>query len=793
MNTQKRPGRKKSIIWLSIIGVFILIFSVLTVLPFNLGINDYVPVVNNISLGIDLKGGVYVLMEASNIDKDGNVMEDRVFDDTVEGTITVLTNRLVAKGFTEATVVRQGDNRIRIEIPDVENTEEIFDLIGKPARLEFKDENGTVLLTGSDLETAYATYEQDQNSTNYGKAAVGLKFNAEGTVKFAEATRNNLNKKISIYVDDNLVSEPTVNQEITGGNAIISPMESYEAAQNLAIQLQSGALPLTLETKESGSISPTLGQDALKGGLIAGVIGLVLVMIFMVIYYRGLGVVASISLYIYTLLLLYVLAGMPIAFSLKIIPQAQMTLPGIAGIILSIGMAIDANVIIYERIKDEYKLGKSFESSFKTGFKRSAAAIIDSNVTTLIAGIVLYIFGQGTIKGFAHVLIVGIVLSVFCGLIVSKSLIKLFMGIGLRDKFFGVKREDEPSFDKKVINWKFNIIENKKKFLTISLSVIFAGLLMVVIFGLNRGIDFTGGTIVTVNVGHEIENGDNFKQISDTVNSTINDYARENGLTIDKNTPQMAGTENTRGITVRYNVKNVNDAERNEIDEALIARIGENIKAKMADLNIPVTNFKTDTATVGGSVSAELVLSAFYSVALAAVLMLIYLAFRFELLMGAAAVLALLHDVFIMVAFVAIFRYQINSSFIAAMITIIGYSINSTIVIFDRVRENTKRLSLKEASYSEIGNKSIKETLMRSINTSITTLFTIFILFILGVSSIKEFAFPIIIGLIAGGYSSVFLAVSIWVMLKNFADKQKKIREARKAAAPANAKMAKAN
>ena len=782
MKPKKQSGRKKSIFLLSIISILIVLSTLLTVVPLQLGINDYVPVINNISLGIDLKGGVYVVMEAEDVDTEGNAISADVMDTTLEGTISILQSRLVGKGYTEATVVEQSTStqrRIRIEIPDVEDPEKVFDIIGKPAVLQFKDENGTVLLTGSEhLQSAYPTYDEN------GNPAVGLTLNEEGTAKFAEATKNNINKKIEIYIDEDKVSEPTVQAEITNGKPIITNIGTLQEATDFAMLLQSGSLPLQLNELEKGAISPTLGQDALRGGILAGIIGLFLVMVFMTIYYRGLGLVSSISLIIYALLLLYVIAGMPLFFSLSVIPKAQMTLPGIAGIILSIGMAIDANIIIFERIKDESKLGKSINSCVKTGFKRASAAILDSNITTLFAGIVLLIFGQGNIKGFANVLLIGIILSVICSLVITRFLLQIFLKLSDKNKFYGLKTENN-TIEDKVTNRKFGIVENKKKFFTGSLAVIIIGILMTAIFGLNQGIDFTGGNIISVQIGTELEQANetdsNYYDFVDVINSTIDTYQNDNGLTIDKSTPQMTGEDSNKGLTVRYNIKDkITDSQLSEHNDSLNTLIRDNIKAKMVELEIADTNFTYEFSNVGSTVSNELVMSAFYSVALAAVLMLIYLAFRFELLMGAASVIALLHDVLIMVAFVAIFRYQINSSFIAAMITIIGYSINATIVIFDRVRENTKRLSLRNATYAEIGNKSIKETIMRSINTSITTLLTILLLFIIGVPSIKEFAFPIIIGLLAGTYSSLFISIPVWVMLKNLSDKTKKKKEENK-------------
>lgn len=772
MKAKRQRSRKRSIVFLSIIAILLAASTVLTILPFELGIRDYIPVVENISLGIDLKGGVYVVMEASDKDDEGNPIDSYAYEASLNGTISTLTNRLVAKGYTEATVVKQGANRIRIEIPDVENPDDVFNIIGKPAVLEFRDDSGNVLITGKNhLERAFFTYDDNK------KPAVGLKFNDEGAEAFSRATADNVDKTISIYIDNELVSSPTVNQQITGGNAIITGNFTVQQALDMAMLLQSGTLPLTLETLEKGNISPTLGQNALRNGIIAGIIGLALVMVFMCVFYRGIGIVSSISLFIYTLLMLYVIAGMPLFFSLAIIPKAQLTLPGIAGIILSIGMAIDANIIIAERIKDEYRIGKSLDSAISVGFKRSLWTILDGNITTLFAGIVLLIFGTGSIKGFANVLIIGIVLAVFGGLIVTRILMNIFLGISQKASFYGLKREEEIT-PRWIFKKDFKVVEGKKTTFTISLAVIAVGLIVALIFGLNLGLDFTGGNIITARVGSELNQGDNFNTFVGVIDGAISDFAREQGLDIEKGTPQLAGTDSESGITLRYRIKNSAGMEK---DEELNKLIRERIEAKMEELGISTSALKYEYTSVGSVVSGEMVSSALLSIAITAALMLLYLAFRFEWQMGVASVLALLHDALIMFAFVAIFRYPINSSFIAAILTILGYSINATIVVFDRVRENTKRLTLRQAGEAEIGNISIKETLTRSINTTITTLITILVLFAISGSDIREFAFPIIVGLIAGTYSSVLLSVPMWVKLKEWTREIKKKMEEKKA------------
>ncbi|MDD4003412.1 MAG: protein translocase subunit SecD, partial [Clostridia bacterium] len=284
MKPKKKEGRKKSIILLAILGVFLILFSVLTVMPYSFGIKEYKPVIDNISLGIDLRGGVYMVLEADGTDENGDVIPADEFNRSLDGTISTLTSRLVGKGFTESTVVRQGEKRIRIEIPDVDDPESVFEIIGKPAVLQFRDDSGKVLLEGSKhLQSAFPTYDEN------GSPAVGLNLNDEGTSLFAEATRNNEGKTISIYIDEDEVSKPNVQQEIANGKPIITNIGTMQQAEDFAMLLQSGALPLKMNEFEKGTVSPTLGQDALKSGIIAGLIGLALVMVFMCVYYKGLG------------------------------------------------------------------------------------------------------------------------------------------------------------------------------------------------------------------------------------------------------------------------------------------------------------------------------------------------------------------------------------------------------------------------------------------------------------------------------------------------------------------------
>jgi preprotein translocase subunit SecD len=408
-------------------GAVLIIGLVLSFVPMNFGMTTYKGFAQSIRLGLDLKGGVYAVYEMDENDENKSDISSRM-----DGTRTRLENLLVKKGYTEATVVREGAQRLRVEVPDVDEPGKIFDIIGKPAELRFVAEDGTTVITGRNVLSATAGYD-----TNSGGYVVNLSLDAEGTDSFRAATApENKDKTISIIVsvdgEDTPISSPTINDQIVNGKAIITGMESQEAAQNLADQITSGQFEVKLSLLESATVSPTLGDRALSLSLIAGAVGLLLIMAFMSFFYRLLGGVASFSLLLYTALMLFLLA---------VVPGVQLTLPGIAGILLSIGMAIDANVIIYERIKEEYAGGKSILASYYSGFKKAFWSIFDSNITTVIAGVVLYIFGSGSVKGFAITLLIGILLSMFTALLVTRSVLKWVLHInGTNEKLYGLKR-----------------------------------------------------------------------------------------------------------------------------------------------------------------------------------------------------------------------------------------------------------------------------------------------------------------------------------------------------------------
>lgn len=400
-----------------IVVVLIAAFGALAIFGLNIGALEIKPLIEGISQGLDLRGGVSAVYEA----KDDGQSD---YADLLAGTMAVLRNRLTSQGFTEATVTQQGTNRIRVEIPDVDDPNEILNIIGQPAKLEFKTEDGTVIMDGSAVTSAEMGYLE-------GQPVVQFELNSEGADAFAKATAENIGKTISIELDGEVISAPTVNTAITGGSGYIEGNFTAESAQQLAMLIQSGALPLDIEQLEVRTISATLGEDALSTSMTAAMIGVALVILFMLVMYRLPGVVSTLALLVYILIDLFLLA---------VIPGVQLTLPGIAGIVLSIGMAVDANVIIFERIKEEMKAGKTVRASVESGFKRAFTAILDSNITTIIAGVVLMIFGAGSIKGFAITLTIGVVASMFTAVVVTRFLLRQMVGLNFtRRSLYGVK------------------------------------------------------------------------------------------------------------------------------------------------------------------------------------------------------------------------------------------------------------------------------------------------------------------------------------------------------------------
>ena len=413
---------KKSLIKLGIVAVLIVLVAILALNGMPLGESKYSikPVGEAISLGLDLRGGVSTEYRATDTSLES-------YDALLVSTVGALRNRLTNAGFTEANVATQGADRILVEIPDVDDPEEVARIIGTPAHLEFRDPQGNVVIEGKDIREAIAQWVNEDRT----EAGVGFRLTSEGTKAFADATAKFVGQSISIYLDGELISSPRVNEPITGGRGIISGSgsntsteDSVKWAQGLAIQIQSGALPMDIEEVETRAISATLGIQAIDGAIVAGIVGLILILIFMLVMYRLPGVAADMALLIYILIVFYALA----------ITGVQLTLQGIAGILLGIGMAVDANVVIFERFREELKEGRTPLNAVKFGFRNAGRAVVDSNVTTLIAAVVLMIFGTGTIKGFAITLLISVIVSLFTAVVVTRGLLILICKMGVRDR-----------------------------------------------------------------------------------------------------------------------------------------------------------------------------------------------------------------------------------------------------------------------------------------------------------------------------------------------------------------------
>ena len=688
----------------------------------------------NIKLGLDLAGGVSITYEATKGNPTATEMKD---------TIQMMQQRAEVYS-TESSVVQVGDDRIEIDIPGVENADDVLKSLGKEGSLDFVAEDDMsfdknhnpkytkTVCTGKHIKKAEAGTQQDEVTKNK-EYVVQLTFNAKGTKLFANATAEAYPSKKKIYIvyDGKVLSEPNVQAEITDGKAVISgSFDTYESAEKLASMIRIGALPVELKEIQSQVVGAQLGQDAIQTSLLAGAIGFALVVIFMLIFYRLPGVAASIALVFYLGLMLVALNGLNIT----------LTLPGVAGIILNIGMAVDANVIIFTRIKEELAKGKSVQTSIKLGFEKALSAIIDGNVTTLIAAFVLYIKGSGTIRGFATTLALGIILSLFTALYVTKYILKAMYSLGVDDvKYFGVEKPRR----------QIKFVQNRVKFFVISGVLILACVVCLIVNKaasgniLNYGLDFLGGTTYDIPFGKDTK-------IDASLKKEVESIFAKNSSSSDIVISEVAGSN-------ELNVKTV------ELTETQRANVTDELAKKY---NIKESNIQIQS--ISASVSGEMKRDAVLAVIIAAICMLIYIWFRFkDIVFAGSAVLALLHDVIVVLLVYAAARISVGNTFIACMLTIVGYSINATIVIFDRIRENMGgRSSISEERMTEIVNDSITQTLTRSINTSLTTFFMVFMLAILGVESVREFAIPLLAGIICGAYSSVCITGTLWYTIK---------------------------
>ena len=717
---------------------------------------------SDISLGLDLAGGVSITYQVvGDEEPDATDMAD---------TIAKLQKR-VENYSKEAIVYQEGTDRINIEIPGVTDANKILEELGRPGSLYFiaetdKDGNanysmqavtdaqgnvsyayalnktidelkadGSIMLEGTDVKTATAGSIKDQTMGN-STYAVDLVMTEEGTKKFEEATRNAYKKgeTLGIYYDGSFVSVPSVKGVFSDGNAQISPMNSYEEAESLASTIRIGGLKLELEELHSKVVGAQLGVEAISTSLKAAVIGFIVVAVFMIAVYFLPGFASVIALGIYVALVVLLLNGFDLT----------LTLSGIAGIILSIGMAVDANVIVFARIREELATGKTVKSAMQIGYDKALSAIIDGNVTTLIAAAVLWLLGPGTVKGFAQTLALGIVLSMFTALVVTKYIMKAFYALGLKDpKWYGVGKEHKT----------VNFLGKKGIFFGLSLAVIAVGFITMGVYKMNTGdalnysLEFKGGTATTVTFDKSY---------------TLEEINSEMVPLIESTTGSAVQIQTVQGSNeVIFKTGSLDVDQRQALNQMFVDNFG-------------VDETLITSETISSTISNEMKSDTILAVAVAIICMLIYIRFRFsDIRFGVSSIACLLHDVLVVITFYALARVSVSNTFIACLLTIVGYSINATIVVFDRVRENMAVMTKKD-DLQEVVNRSITQTLSRSLFTSLTTLVMVGALYIWGVTSIRDFALPLMVGIICGAYSSVCVAGALWYVLrKKFAPKAK--------------------
>lgn len=711
--------------------------------------------IGNVKLGLDLAGGVSITYQVADPDATSEEISDTKYK----------MQRRAESFSTEAEVYLEGDDRIVVDIPDVTDASAVLAKLGDAGTIYFiyglgpdgiqniettydpatgktesrllrsMDEiiaSGDVVIDGSDIASAEAGAINQTLGMEY---IVELKLNEKGTQKFADATsyaapyrsaNGDYRNVIAIVYDGDVVSAPGVNEAITGGTASISGQKDMAEAKELATIIKIGALPLELSVLRYNVVGAKLGAEAIDTSLIAGIIGFFIIVAFMIVFYRIPGLAADIALVLYVALLIICLN----------IFDVTLTLPGVAGILLSIGMAVDANVIIFTRIKEEIGIGKTVRSSIKSGFHKAMSAIVDGNVTTIIAAVVLYFLGSGTVKGFATTLALGVILSMITALFVTKFILNGFFEIGFnKEKFYGNKK---PVTEPKKFVSKF------PKFICVSGAILVIGIVFIIINfaktgnAFSYGLDFSGGTSTEISFpGNVPEN----VELESLVQNTC-------GITA-----EIARVEGENSVIVK--TKELSTEERAAFIQAL--------KDKYS-----IDETLIETTSISSTVSGEMKRDAVIATVIATLCMLIYIFFRFKNIgFALSAVLALIHDVLLVLMVYAIFSawLSVGNTFIACILTIVGYSINATIVIFDRIRENLAE-KLNKQTVADVVDLSITQTLSRSINTSLTTFIMVFMIAILGVASVKEFAFPFIGGIVFGCFSSVCLTGAIWYKLR---------------------------
>lgn len=708
----------------------------------------YKDIVKDVNLGLDLQGGFEVLYQVEPLEKD-----DTIEQKDVEATASTLDSRVNVLGVSEPNIQIEEGNRIRVQLAGVENQQEARELLSTQAELTIRDVEDNVLLSGKDLVQGGASQGYD----DLNQPIVSLKL--KDASKFHEITKEISEKQkganllviwmdfeegVDSFVeeakkeDSKYISAASVDKPINSTEVMISggfgDKEGLQRAQNIAALLNSGALPVKLTEIYSTSVGAQFGEEALDKTVTAGLIGVVIVLIYMLIFYRVPGLIASVTLVVYIYLTL-------VMFNLI---SGVLTLPGIAALILGVGMAVDANIILYERIKEEIRIGRSIKESYKKGANQSLWTIIDANLTTLIAAIILFIFGTSSVKGFATMLLLSILMSFVTAVFLTRVLMRLLVSSGWMDnkpQLFGLKKKHIHNIREGVNVQELTTVwdglkfaEHAKKFFLLSGLIIVAGIAILSIYRLNLGIDFTSGTRADIVAE------------SNTTEQSVRDDLVELGLE-----PESLTKSGDKTVVARYS---------KDLDKTQIAELQSFFEEKYGETPM--------TSTVSPVVGQELVKNAIKALLIASVAIIIYVSIRFEWRMGLPAVLALLHDVFIMIAVFSFFRLEVDITFIAAVLTIVGYSINDTIVTLDRIRENNKKMKVyhSEDDINRLINTSLRQTMTRSLNTVITVIIVVVFLVFMGSESIFTFSVALLVGLISGVYSSLFIAIQLWGVLK---------------------------
>jgi len=735
MNSKVRKVLSVIIIALVVFGGYVSVF----------GIGSISNLKDSLNYGLDIDGGVYVVMQANTGTQTGSKLNE-----TMEQTKEVLAKRVNAMGVSEATVNVEGKNRIRVEMPGVKDAQTAIKKIGQTAKLRFTLADGTQYLTGSDIKTA--TVDTDSENGGY---KIDMKFTSAGRQKFANATErassgdvtatvtdtsgSTVDKtSIVIWLDNKVLTAPTCSSKIDSDTCEITrPSGGFEKAEatETAALIRGGALPVSLTEVSSSVQTASIGANALNKSIVAGAIGLALVFVLMLLMYNLLGLFADIALLLYVMLVLWIMQAM----------GAVLTLPGIAGIVLGIGMAVDANVIIFSRIKEEIALGRSIRVAVDTGFKHALVTVLDAQITTLIAAVVLYELGATSVKGFAVTLMIGIVVSIFTAVVITQIFVGMLADSKFaKNTFFGCHADGTP---KKILKKEFHFIEKRKIFYICSATVIIAGMLTLGIRGFNYGIDFTGGTMIQMNLGQKVA-------ISE-VQKTISKYNLKADIVYSGNDKHEIIIKTTKALNAdaRAAVQNTIEKQYNLNSSSVIS-----------------------SEEFGPTIGKELRNNALKSIGIAALGMLLYIIVRFKSWKyGVAAIAGILHDVLVLISVYAIFGITVNNPFIAAILTVVGYSINDTIVIFDRVRENSHLMRGKPVM--EILDHSINQTLDRSIMTSTTTLISIVPLLIMVSSQLAQFVMPLMVGVAVGTYSSICLCSPLYYQFNKRAESSKYVAQ----------------